>query len=47
MLVRTKFVLYNYNVMNVIQQVGVQMHLQSFPGFIFDIFPYFNWKFFN
>ena len=33
--------------MNLIQQVVFQILFESSPDFIFDIFPYFRWKFLN
>ena len=39
------FVLYYYNVINLIQQFGYKILLRGFPDFIFDVFPYFRCKF--
>ena len=40
------FVFYCYNVINLIQQFGSKILLESFPDFIFDIFLYFRRKFY-
>ena len=39
------FVLYYYNVINLLQQFGSKILLENFPDFIFDNFPYFRRKF--